>query len=130
MWKMTTATAAIILKLDQQDNTPAYFASKTNFLCSKRKQLKMNRKINMRRPFQEMGNRSLLLISLLIYIARPLFQELGTKLFVLQVCFLLDCAWLLCKTAVVFREGAEGITEWGFPKGLNLRNVNKLGLSI
>lgn len=63
---MTTATAAIILKLDQQDNMPAYFASKTNFLCSKSKQLKMNRKINMRRPFQETGNRSLLLISLLI----------------------------------------------------------------
>lgn len=53
---MITATAAIILKTG-----PAYLASKTNFLCSKSKQLKMNRKINMKRPFQEMGNRSLLL---------------------------------------------------------------------
>lgn len=75
-----------------------------------------------------MENRSLLFILLLIYTASPLFQELCTRLFVFQIHFLLECVQILCKIVGFFGgEGAGGVREQGFPKGLNLRHVNELG---
>lgn len=62
----------------------------------------------MKRPFQEMENRSLLFILLLIHTTSPLFQELCTRLFVFQTNFLLECVQLLCMIVGFLAERVMG----------------------